>query len=143
MKIMNNKNEILLLILITITMFFYLDPRKNDLTDPQFDEYKTRFEKTFNKDTKSIPITMGDNGQNIIGVCFYYHRFKQREIQINEKYWNQASDVEREMLIFHEGSHCLLNEDHRNGTIIYNDDIILIYKITHFRNRSWARFVIR
>lgn len=124
MKIINNKNEVLIFILIVITMFFYLDPRKNDVTDPQFDEYKSRFETTFNRDAKSVPITFGDNGKNILGVCFYYHRFNQREIQINQKYWENSSDIEHEMLITHELGHCVLNEDHRNFSIIMDEERI-------------------
>jgi len=46
-----------------------------------------------------------------LGQCKSYSN-GSKEIVIDQPYWNQASDVEREYLVFHELGHCILGREH-------------------------------
>jgi hypothetical protein len=47
-------------------------------------------------------------GPRVIGVC----EIPAKIVDISLSYWNQASETEREMLIFHELGHCILGRPH-------------------------------
>ena len=54
--------------------------------------------------------------EDYAGVCYYW-LIGSNEIKINQKYWNNASDMQREQLIFHELGHCILNRDHDDSHV--------------------------
>lgn len=59
------------------------------------------------------PVTIGFkkiNRDNIVGVCTYGITF--REIDIDEDYWQRASETSKFILLFHELTHCLCNRGH-------------------------------
>lgn len=49
--------------------------------------------------------------QGTLGQCKSYSN-GSKEIVIDQPYWNQASDMEREYIVFHELGHCLLGREH-------------------------------
>jgi len=46
---------------------------------------------------------------NAIGVCYY---FANREIQVDTGYWDNHSDTQKEILLFHELTHCYCGREH-------------------------------
>lgn len=86
-----------------------------------------------------MPIVFGPTEGNAIGYCIISG--SSRIVIINRGYWNVASEIERELLIFHELGHCILNMEHDetvrpDGTpasIMYpssTPDIIWSYRIS-------------
>ncbi len=47
----------------------------------------------------------------VIGQCVHSER-EPNTVIVDKIYWDQADDLEREFLIFHELGHCALNRDH-------------------------------
>ncbi len=75
-----------------------------------------------------------------IGVCYYLA--KPRAILINESFWNNASDIEKEMVIFHELGHCALSRMHTTSIGPWRNRMSLMYPIifssnVYRRNRAY------
>ena len=52
---------------------------------------------------------------NIAGQCTYgVHRLSPKEIIIDRTFWNSASQLYREYIVFHELGHCHLLRDHND-----------------------------
>lgn len=60
-----------------------------------------------------------------IGVCHYLR--KPRTILIKESFWNDATETEREMVVFHELGHCALDRPHTNALGPWGKQISLMY----------------
>lgn len=52
---------------------------------------------------------------DVAGVCNYSSR-NPNHIGIDESFWNAAPDRWREMVVFHELGHCVLNRGHREDS---------------------------
>lgn len=48
---------------------------------------------------------------DVIGQCSFNTDHPQR-VTIDVSFWRRASDFEKEMVVFHELGHCVLNRDH-------------------------------
>jgi len=53
--------------------------------------------------------------ENIAGVCNFNSR-NANHVMIDAEFWERASDLFREFIVFHELGHCSLLRDHREGT---------------------------
>lgn len=54
--------------------------------------------------------------ESVAGQCnFYSHG--PNHIIIDSEFWSRASDHFKEMIIFHELGHCVLDRDHREGQL--------------------------
>lgn len=62
---------------------------------------------------------------NAIGVCYYLKR--PRVIVVDKRFWDQASPMEREMVVFHELGHCALNRPHKTALDPWGRQISLMY----------------
>ena len=51
----------------------------------------------------------------VAGTCTYSN-FEPNRIIIDQEFWNAASRLSREMVVFHELGHCVLLRDHREST---------------------------
>lgn len=51
------------------------------------------------------------NQGNVAGVC-HYGGYGSNHIEIDENFWNKASHLRREMIVFHELGHCYLDRAH-------------------------------
>lgn len=76
--------------------------------DASFSEIEARFEYI--------------NEGNVVGQC-WYGRHGSNEILIDQAYWQRASNLNREFVVFHELGHCYLDRDHAeasttNGTCL-------------------------
>ncbi len=50
--------------------------------------------------------------QHVIGSCSYNRYNNPRLVTIDESFWNRASDLSKEFVVFHELGHCVLNRGH-------------------------------
>lgn len=49
----------------------------------------------------------------VAGTCQYGQHI--HHVTVDQQYWNNASDLQREMVVFHELGHCVLGRGHREG----------------------------
>lgn len=68
--------------------------------------------KTMN--VKDLIIKYDDFEDPIIGSCSYDFNLTPI-IKLDRSFWNQATLVEKELLMLHESGHCLLNREHTPG----------------------------
>ncbi|NND34243.1 MAG: hypothetical protein HKN76_16775 [Saprospiraceae bacterium] len=52
---------------------------------------------------------------HVAGQCSYSYA-RPRTITIDSPFWNRSTYLGREMIVFHELGHCVLNRDHDEGT---------------------------
>lgn len=48
---------------------------------------------------------------HVAGQCSYSYN-RPRQVTIDTPFWNRSSQLSREMIVFHELGHCVLNLDH-------------------------------
>lgn len=63
----------------------------------------------FTKGIEGFLIDIQEN--NVIGQCSHDNSAIRR-VNIDRSYWNQATDLEREFVVFHELGHCYLERSH-------------------------------
>jgi hypothetical protein len=63
--------------------------------------------------------------------CYIYNN-SDRMVVINRKYWQEAVDLEREVLVFHETAHCIYDQDHRENSIMQEEILDPIDYITDY-----------
>ena len=81
------------------------------LTDIQ--KYIKIFEEQTKISVRKTKITLGNLKKGTVGVCYG----KNRQIKIDKTYWNSdASAYDKELTIYHELGHCVLNRAHYNPT---------------------------
>lgn len=106
---------------------------------PYYDEYVFLAKKDhINFDKK---ITMGFriiDSDGIIGLCHWGDNF--REIDIDKGYWNMAPEELREILLFHEMTHCLCGREHDWGKGKYYHDAFLQSILGNFGRRIAKEF---
>ncbi len=52
--------------------------------------------------------------RNIVGQCYSYSD-NSKEIIIDENYWRDLNDMDKEYIMLHELGHCVLDRDHLNS----------------------------
>lgn len=62
---------------------------------------------------------------NAIGICYFFT--KPRTIVIKKSWWENATDVQREMVVYHELGHCALSRMHKEATGPWGKQISLMY----------------
>lgn len=91
---------------------------KKQEIEKEFIPYVLSFEKYSGKQVEAIRIRFAnlDYMPKVTGIC-YRTKFKLgiSTIKIDSYYWEKATDNEKEMLIWHELGHCVLNKDHNNS----------------------------
>ncbi len=80
--------------------------------------YIQQFFNYYGQDTSQIEIDLVDKFTNTItngqvGLCTTGISVKYNTIQLSRSYWNQASDISKKILLFHELGHCLFNRIHK------------------------------
>lgn len=69
---------------------------------------------------RNLFIVISDGFEKDDDTAAYCHQAGHfsRYIVINAKYWKAASDIEREVMEFHELLHCIYEQEHRYGSIM-------------------------
>lgn len=52
---------------------------------------------------------------DVVGEC-WFGGHGPNEIRIDQQFWNEASDIDREFVVFHELGHCYLDRDHTEAS---------------------------
>lgn len=84
----------------------------------EFTEYYAKFFKLYgviggqNNSTIYVPSKFNELEDNVIGRCYW--GLDWQYIDIDKSFWMQASESERETLIFHELGHCVLKREHNS-----------------------------
>lgn len=117
----HKKHFILLSIILLIWTGCRENPQKEIIIPSEFQEYVDRF--IAEGAVRGYEIDFSDTGLLIEfrdavdtesgGVCF----LGRHHIQIEKFYWDNANDLEKEGVIFHELGHCELDRLHRNDTL--------------------------
>jgi hypothetical protein len=55
---------------------------------------------------------------NVVGQCAH-REDEPNTVIIDKLYWDQADDLEREFLVFHELGHCVLNRNHLDDADVH------------------------
>ena len=77
----------------------------------KIDKYVKIFESKTGIPASHIKFRLGKTGKGAVGTC----SMKKRTIVINKEYWEgDTSEYDKELTIYHELGHCLLNRDHYN-----------------------------
>jgi len=130
-------NKILLLI-VSITALTFLQSCKDTLeTDDELIPYFEIFAEegakrgiTVNYDTARIEGLIQDiSSTNVLGQCFRNSE-KPRKVIVDEDFWRDANEMDRQFLIFHELGHCFLNRDHLDAKKIGSDSCVSIMHST-------------
>lgn len=101
-----------LILLLSVSTMMIGCARTTGTVGEDFKPFVKKFEEIY-----GITVNMGIFYQDldgwVIGVCRYGRH--SREIAIDPEFWDEASDIDREIVIFHELGHCALNQfEHRN-----------------------------
>lgn len=90
------------------------------LVEPEFLAYLAEFEaeaqlrsKDLGETMETLSVRFVDIDSDAAGQCITYTN-GERVIEINRTSWNSLADSGRELLLFHELGHCVLNRGHLN-----------------------------
>lgn len=105
-----------------------IDPRSGDPVAHEFDELVYRFEDDTGIRVEDIPISFGDLRGGVAGTCYVWrfgHKKSFKEIKIDREYYERIKDksCKLEQLVYHELGHCVLERDH-DDTVVYYDDTL-------------------
>lgn len=109
------------LMLISLLMGCGQTHQQDVTQDPTFDSYLSDFEAVGAKYIGIVPLAdittrFADDGElkgTVLGECSEGAGYK--DIAINRKKWDTASEVQRRVTMFHELGHCALGRQHLNG----------------------------
>ena len=91
-----------------------------ETSDPHFDKYVNEYKRlaelkgiTFNKKKLTVNFVDGFKKQKkeVVGICEYFGDDRV-EILIKRSFYEEAIDREREVLMYHELTHCMCYRDH-------------------------------
>lgn len=125
--------------------------------EPQYIKYVKEFENQSSTTNNKVIVddlvvrTRDDLGGSILAQCRMYSVFTPL-IVVSKKYWVTMSETEREMVMFHELGHCILNRGHNENLkepnipesimypYIFSSDVYLFLKSNYilelFQNNS-------
>ena len=75
--------------------------------------------------------------QNVVGQCSY-NADEPRRVLIDRAYWRRASDLEREMVVFHELGHCFLSRGHLDEADSEGNCLSIMHSGTSGCNLNYA-----
>ncbi len=111
-----------IVIIACIGLIFGCAKEEQKLVDDVFVDHIIEFEaqaKLRSIDLGSVleelSVRLADIDADAVGQCITYVN-GDKAIEINRATWNGLSDNQKELLVFHELGHCVLNRDHLNET---------------------------
>lgn len=102
----------------------FIENKSYSNIDPELWMYFQRFEQAAAERLVDIDLLDSDIHAKIehissvssIGTC-YHNTNTPRVINIDKAFWSRASQLRKEMIVFHELGHCYLNLGHRNEVL--------------------------
>lgn len=90
------------------------DSREGYSINPDTLPYIAEFENTYNTYVYNIPVTIRPITTGPIGLCITIAN-GLKEIILDDSFWyNDASEIQRKTLMFHELGHCIFNLQHNH-----------------------------
>lgn len=110
-----NLRPYLLICLLSIFSFYACEPEEFQLIDSELRPYFERFEEEANK--RGLSLEFGDLEGKLeeldgVGGQCVRNSALPNEVLIDIVFWTQASDADKEFIVFHELGHCVLNRSH-------------------------------
>jgi len=112
--------------IIMTTSIFYITACSDDpeiVIDTEIQPYLDSF--LIEGEARGIEIDLSDlhlsayisetSSDEIIGQCLHFGE-EHKEIVIARAFWDDASDIEKEFIVFHELGHCILDRSHNDTT---------------------------
>lgn len=87
------------------------DPRPILTTNEAFKPYIKRFESFYGKSIGDIPVNFATLNNDFVGACNVWGS-GHKNIEVDFNHWNTLNESQKEILIFHELGHCVLELDH-------------------------------
>lgn len=114
------KNRLLILFrsLLMVSMFLLSgDKQTKPFIHSDFLPYISFFEFLYGKKIENVSISFTSfSPESTLGICESYEHapfnFDFKSIKIDRQYWEESSEYGKEILLFHELGHCVLNRDH-------------------------------
>ncbi len=88
--------------------------------NPILDKYVKTFESRWGNKIK-FRVMFNNLNNNIAGVCKRWYN-GARLVEIDIIYFFNASESQKEQLVYHELGHCALFRDHDNSRVVFRDD---------------------
>lgn len=89
--------------------------------EPYFENFEREaLERGYRVDLSTADISgaiVEIHDEDIAGTCSYSRFATNREIVIDESFWNRANSYYREYIVFHELGHCYLDRDHLDACL--------------------------
>lgn len=82
------------------------------IIDPDFRPFVIEFMQITGIHELNIDIYYNDLEGEVIGRCIIDG--KNKDIQIDPKFWANAANISKKVYMFHELSHCILGQKHRD-----------------------------
>lgn len=128
---MSNKTQLFSIFLFISLIISLTSCFKKDHINPSFHEEENNFEATLSAYFKSFEQEGAKRGwsinleqseiigeiaeihqENVAGQC-RWSSHQPNLVTIDKSFWNNSSDLSKEMVVFHELGHCFLNRGHR------------------------------
>lgn len=104
------------------------DPRSGHGIHPVLVKYVQAFEQEYGRTIYDIPMVMTENlPSGRAGECRIFRVGQFREIAISWQSWDNLADHEREMLMFHELGHCVLERKHTKKKFDNGQPLSIMY----------------
>jgi hypothetical protein len=91
---------------------------------PELNHYFNRFEEVFDLKVHHVSGLYADNfdkydvSKATVGLCIKYGLSPlPNEVRVLKSWWDDSSDLEKELLVYHELGHCVINRKHKEGFI--------------------------
>lgn len=94
--------------------------------DPDLQPYFERFTLTIGVPTDGISASFGNLTAPMVGECILGSD-GSRAIEIDSAHWAQASDDDREQVLFHELGHCAMHLGHVTATSLDGCPVSIMY----------------
>lgn len=78
------------------------------------------------------------DNQNVAGTCSYGGRSNYKDVIIDKTFWNQARNLNREYIVFHELGHCYLFRDHHEACFVNNTYVSMMRSGTGFCRDNYS-----
>lgn len=111
-----------ILIAVMIILVMGCQKEESNFIESELLTYFDRFEEVAAE--RGIQINLADidisayindiENRGTLGTCTSYTDGSQ-VINVDERYWDRADDLDKEYLVFHELGHCILDRDHDNS----------------------------
>jgi hypothetical protein len=89
--------------------------------------------------TRDVTIGFTNIGKGpVIGVCYYGNKF--REIDVDQYFWDNSTDLSRKAMLFHELTHCYCGRDHDYGFMKYYHAVLRL-RMGTFMNKAKPGFM--